>query len=119
MRRIDVYRGIYKQPQSYLWACGLAASVLTSSSCNSASSASSGKRLRIPSRVTAQRSGLAVSSRQAPCSSCTDQSDTSTYGVEEACLAEEARTALQDGELGLRAFYVELAASEHFVRRAE
>ncbi|MCY0989654.1 DUF1588 domain-containing protein [Nannocystis sp. ILAH1] len=41
------------------------------------------------------------------------------YGVEENCLAEEARTALQDGELGLREFYVELAASEHFVRRAE
>ncbi|MCY1058075.1 DUF1592 domain-containing protein [Nannocystis sp. SCPEA4] len=44
---------------------------------------------------------------------------TYAYGVEENCLAEEARTALQDGELGLREFYVELAASEHFVRRAE
>ncbi|MDC0721067.1 DUF1588 domain-containing protein [Nannocystis bainbridge] len=41
------------------------------------------------------------------------------YGVEENCLAEEARTALQEGELGLREFYVQLAASEHFVRRAE
>ncbi|WAS95871.1 DUF1592 domain-containing protein [Nannocystis punicea] len=41
------------------------------------------------------------------------------YGVEENCLAEEARTALQDGEVGLREFYVQLAASEHFVRRAE
>ncbi|PCC73020.1 Protein of unknown function [Nannocystis exedens] len=41
------------------------------------------------------------------------------YGVEENCLAEEARTALQDGEVGLREFYVQLAASEHFVRREE
>lgn len=44
---------------------------------------------------------------------------TYAYGVEENCLAEEARTALQDGEVGLREFYVQLAASEHFVRRAE
>jgi hypothetical protein len=41
------------------------------------------------------------------------------YGVEDNCLAEEARTALQDGEVGLREFYVQLAASEHFVRRGE
>lgn len=41
------------------------------------------------------------------------------YGVDEGCLAEEARTALQDGEVGLREYYVRLAAAEHFVRRAE
>lgn len=42
---------------------------------------------------------------------------TYAYGTDEACLAEEARTALQDGEVGLREYYVQLAASDHFVRR--
>lgn len=41
------------------------------------------------------------------------------YGVEESCLAEDARTALQGGEYGLREFYVQLAASGHFARREE
>lgn len=43
---------------------------------------------------------------------------TYAYGTGESCLAEEARTALQNGEVGLREFYIELAAADHFVRRA-
>lgn len=43
---------------------------------------------------------------------------TYAYGTVEGCLAEDARTALQDGEVGLRDYYIELAAAEHFVHRA-
>jgi len=40
-----------------------------------------------------------------------------TFGGEEVCLQEDARTALAEGEIGLIDFIAELAASDHFVER--